>query len=244
MTTALAQLEPSNMAELMQFSTWLAKSQLIPKALQGKPADVAIVLMKGRDLGLTSMQALATINVIEGKPVMASELIVALCVRNSEVCEFFRLVESTAEKATFEAKRRGSPSATRITWTIQQAQRAGLLGKDNWKRHTEAMLRWRASAALARAEFPDLTLGIVTPEEAEEIASTGEARDVTPQSPPAATRTEEVKNLLKAKAISVVDVQPGETEEQAVARESTAPADPAPRSEPPTSFAAPMEFGP
>src|SRR5690606_14566168 len=81
-------------------------------------------------------------------------------------CKYFRLVESTDERATYETLREGEPEPTRITWTIQQAAKAGLTGRQNWKAHPAAMLRARASAALARAVYPDVAMGIYDPDEA------------------------------------------------------------------------------
>src|SRR5690606_27529948 len=42
----------------------------------------------------------------------------------------------------------------------------GLTGRSNWKAHPAAMLRARASAALARAVYPDVAMGIYDPDEA------------------------------------------------------------------------------
>ena len=44
---ALPTIAPQNLNEVMQFSEMIAKSQIIPKALQGKPADIAVILMNG-----------------------------------------------------------------------------------------------------------------------------------------------------------------------------------------------------
>jgi hypothetical protein len=226
------------MEELMKFSNWLSTSQLIPRALQKKPADIALVLMRGRDLGISSLQALSCINVIEGKTVLAAELLLALCVREKGVCEYFRLLESTPQKATCEAKRSGC-EAVRLSYTIQEAQGAGLAGKDNWKRHPATMLRWRCIGALAKTVFPDLAMGLYTPDEAEEIAAN--AAQTTAPSEPAVpsgwknpwveqeaktetvsqptTKTSRLREKLKAK---VVDVKQGQTEDEAEVKHNEA----------------------
>ena len=166
--SAITPFKPENMEQGMKLAEWMSKSTLIPRSLQNKPSDVLIVMMKGMELGLQPMQALAGIHVIEGKAVVGSELIAAQCLKHPKVCEFFRLVKSDALAATYEAKRVGAEKVT-LSYTIEQAQRAGLTGKDNWKRHTETMLRWRCTSALARAVFPDLVMGMVDQDEADEI---------------------------------------------------------------------------
>lgn len=80
------------------------------------------------------------------------------------VCEYFQLLETTDEIATYETKRRGE-QPIRLSYTIGQARNAGLGNKDTWKGHAQAMLRARASMALARAVYPDVTSGHVALEE-------------------------------------------------------------------------------
>lgn len=173
----------------------LSKSALIPQALRGKPADVLVVLMKGRELGLQPMQALGEINCIQGRAVVSAQLKVGRCVRD-KVCAYFRLVSSDGKQATYETQRKGS-EPVKLTWTMQQAQAAGLTGKDNWKAHPEAMLRARCSSALATAVYPDLVLGLDTKEEVADrvdgIVQSPE-RDVTPVKP----RAEEMRERAKA----------------------------------------------
>lgn len=211
--TRITTFEPANIDQAMKLSETLAKSALIPSALRNKPADILIVMMKGRELGLTSMQSFAGIHVIEGKAVLSAELLMGLVIKRRDICEYFVLVESNEKLATYKTKRVGCPEVS-LTYTIEQATVAGLVNKDNWKKHRATMLRWRAGAALAKGQYADLTLGLVTEDEAEEIVE----REVnTPSANPEAVRA-----MLEGKRppISIVDVRPGETEEQATARAS------------------------
>jgi len=163
-------LAPRTMGDALVLSERLAASHLIPEPLRGKPDDVLVVLMKGRELGLAPMQSLSSIHVISGKAVCEASLMVGLCVSRPAVCKYFTLVESTTDHATYETLRVGSPEPVSLTYTIKEAQGAGLTSKSNWKTHPAAMLRARASGALARAAYPDLVAGIYTPDEAEEFS--------------------------------------------------------------------------
>jgi hypothetical protein len=141
-----------------------AASSLAPDALRGKPHDALIVLMAGRELGLAPMQSMRMLGVIKGKVTLAADATVAL-VRRSGECLQWRLVESTASKATYLTQRKGDTEPTTLTWTIEQAQRAGLTGGQGWRSYPEAMLRARCAAALARIVYPDLVAGIYDPDE-------------------------------------------------------------------------------
>jgi hypothetical protein len=156
--------EPSSIDEALRLSKLLVASHLLPKGVQTPEAAFAIVLT-GRELGLTAMQSLRSLHIIEGKPTMSADLVAALVKSRPEVCEYFRLVESSAEAATYETKRKGEPSPTRMSFTMADATRAGVTAKDNWRKYPSAMLRARCITALARAVYPDLVLGVYDPDE-------------------------------------------------------------------------------
>jgi hypothetical protein len=166
--TALAPFEPTNIIEAMKLAETLSSSSLVPTSLRGKPSDVLVVMMKGRELGLPPMAALANIHVIEGKAVCSSDLMQGIVLASGK-CKYFRLVESTADRCTYETERRDTPGATRITWTREDAQRANLLSKDNWRKYPAAMLRARCAADLARDVYPDVAAGLYETDEGDDF---------------------------------------------------------------------------
>lgn len=166
--SALTAFEPQSLGELMKLADWMAGSQLLPKHLQEKPRDIVLIAMKGRELGITLMQAIAGIYIIDGKTVLAADLIVAVVKRSPDV-EFFRLVESSDAIATYEAKRCDDPQPTRLSFTIAQAQTAGLAGRGTWQKYPAAMLRARCSSALAKIVDPGKTMGLYDTDEGEDM---------------------------------------------------------------------------
>lgn len=158
---------------LMAVARKVFNSGFVPKDCTSEDAVFAMMLM-GVELGFEPMQSLAAVHSIKGKLSLRTDAMVALCVR-SPVCKHFVLVEGTDKVATYEALREGHPAPTRLTYRIEQAQRAGLLSNPQWKNHPEAMLRARCSGALARLVFPDLVAGVYIPDEAEEIAANDNA---------------------------------------------------------------------
>ncbi len=160
-----------------------AASSLAPDALRGKPHDALIVLMAGRELGLAPMQSMRMLGVIKGKVTLAADATVAL-VRRSGECLQWRLVESTAQRATYTTQRKGDTEPTMLTWTIEQAQRAGLTGGQGWRSYPEAMLRARCAAALARIVYPDLVAGIYDPDELAVPLDSGRVETLRPVEAP------------------------------------------------------------
>jgi hypothetical protein len=161
--------EPNSIAEALQLAKVLVDSKLLPRAI-GTPQQAFTVMAAGKELGLTAMQALRSIHVIDGKPSCSADLILALVKKRRDVCRYFRLVTSTDKVATYETLREGDPEATSLSFTIEDAQRAQLTGKTNWKQYPAAMLRARCIAALARAVYPDLVLGVYETDELDRSA--------------------------------------------------------------------------
>jgi hypothetical protein len=206
-TTALdskRDFEPRDLSGLLVLAKILAASNVIPKAYVGKHENVVSAIVCGRELGMTAMQSLRGIHVIEGRPTLGSDTMAGI-VKSDARCEYFALVESTDERAVYRTKRRSDPEPVTMSFTIEEANLAGLTGKDTWKKYPKAMLRARAIAALARAVYPDVLGGLYDPDE---VPESEPPRNVTP---PAEAKP-------RKQAASVVVVPP------AVSVESTTPA--------------------
>jgi hypothetical protein len=180
----MSDLATLDMPNAMGLATTLSKSALIPVALRGKPGDVLVVLLTGQELGLGAMQALRSIHVVDGKPSLSADLMVGLCQRRRDVCEYFMCKETTPTRATYVTKRAGDPQPTELSWTLEQAKQAGLAGRGTWSKYPDAMLRARCASALARLVYPDL-LGGVYDSDSDELGHNKEPVDLpTVATPP------------------------------------------------------------
>ena len=140
-----------------------------------KSTEEAMIRMAtGMELGLSPMQSIRGVYVIASggvsRPTLSADMMVGVCKMRTDLCRYFRLVESTDRRATYETQRVGDPEPVRMTYTIEQAQRAGLSGRGTWQAHPEAMLRARAASSLARAVYQDLLNGLYDPDELVEVA--------------------------------------------------------------------------
>lgn len=165
---------PRNMTEVQSLAEVLSKSTLLPDALKGKAPDVVVQILAGQELGLAPMASIRGVHIVQGKPILSADTMVGL-VMSSGLCEYFTQIEGTATSVTFETKRKGSPHPQRCTWTMDDAKRAGIHTKDNWRLHPRQMLAARARSELARSVYPDVLAGVYAPEE---------HVDVRPMSPP------------------------------------------------------------
>lgn len=180
---------PATIDEAMRLADMLAKSQMVPRAYQGKPEDILVATIWGREIGLATLQALQNISVINGKPSVYGDAAMAL-VQASPVCEgvdeFFEGEGTPNPIAVCVAHRKGRKPVT-AKFSVDDAKRAGLWGKQGpWQAYPKRMLQMRARGFALRDAFPDVLKGLITAEEAQDYPDEAKPRppkDITPRNP-------------------------------------------------------------
>ena len=161
----------ASMADAIQFSTMVSKTEFAPKDFRGKPEACLLAIQHGSEIGLSPMQALQSIAVVNGRPAVYGDTALAVCI-GSSVCEYVReTVEGDGESmvAICEAKRRGYEKPTVVRFSVADAKKAGLWGKQGpWTQYSRRMLQMRARGFALRDTFPDILRGLVTAEEAQD----------------------------------------------------------------------------
>jgi hypothetical protein len=156
---------PTTFDSACNLAKLLANSDLVPKDFRNKWENCFVAMQWGNELGLSPLQAVQNIAVINGRPSLWGDAAIAL-VRASPVCEYVREHEGDATRGVCRVKRRGDPMEQVRTFTIEEAKAAGLLSKDSpWKYYPKRMLQMRARAFALRDVFPDVLKGISIAEE-------------------------------------------------------------------------------
>ena len=109
-------------------------------------------------VGLSLGQALQDVHMIKGRPTLSATAQLALA-RRSGVRT--RWIESTNKIAHLRLWIPGDPEPVDEAYTIEDAQRGGLLSSGTWKGHPRAMLRARCITAAIRAHCPEVLGGMV-----------------------------------------------------------------------------------
>jgi len=132
----------------------------------GTPEQAMLVIMAGREFGLGAMASLRSFHVVEGKPTMSAQAMMARCLEHGS-CKMFRVVRSKCSNdlAVVEVQRHGWPEAETYTWSIEDAKRAGLASRPNWSKYPREMLINRCIAEAARFVWPEVMAGVYAPEE-------------------------------------------------------------------------------
>ena len=166
-------LMPKTFNEKYQMAKILATSGLIPQGLN-TPEKVCVALEWGHELQLSPMVAVNNITVINGKPTLSVDIMSAIVKRSPEFggIEWKELTDKAAE-CVVTRKSMNYEEKTSSRFTFDDAVKAGLTGKDVWKKYPKRMLKHRCLSYGLRDAFPDILAGLYSPEEMESISKPG-----------------------------------------------------------------------
>jgi hypothetical protein len=169
-------LTPSSLEEAMKFAEIMAKSSIVPKGYQGKAADILVAVQMGAELGLKPIQALQNIAVINGKPSVYGDAMLALVQANSAFEDIKEHFDEKLQAAVCIVKRINQSEHT-VIYSIEDAKKAGLWNKSGpWQQYPKRMLQMRARGFALRDKFADALGGLISAEEARDYPI-----DVTPK---------------------------------------------------------------
>lgn len=155
MTNAITQ---HGVSEIEKMANSIAKSRLFGM----KTVEEAVALMLiAQSEGRHPASAAQDYHIIQGRPALKADAMLARFLSAGGKVEWHKY-EPTIVDATFSHPQGGT---IRFAWTIEDAKRIGLAGKDNWRNYPRAMLRARVISEGIRTVFPGVAVGMYTPEE-------------------------------------------------------------------------------
>lgn len=182
-------LQVSSVDDLARLARVFAASGLFGRAgnQETQVAECAIRLMAGMEAGFSPFASATGVHIINGRPAFSANLLAQAVRRHPDYD--YRVLEKTATVCKIRFLSRGEDLGTE-TFTIEMAERAGLLKNPTWRSYPEAMLFSRALTAGMRTHCPDALGGhpAYTPEE----LGGGDVVPVTVTEPPMLTTTEEL----------------------------------------------------
>lgn len=174
-TTGVEYLASKSIEEKFRWASAYLKGGMVPASYKN-PTQVMVGLEYARELEVPPLVGIRNIAVIKGTPSIWGELPLALVKRSgkleskSEFCFDKDLKKICWENGNITAEVYGAYCRTmRVgdedeleTWfTLDDAKRAGLLGRDNvWKTYPRRMLQMRARSQNLKDNFPDVLLGL------------------------------------------------------------------------------------
>lgn len=165
-------LQLRSLNDLASFAITISNSGLAPQGFK-TPDAIMVAIQHGMELGLSPMASLQSIAVINGRPTLYGDGLMAVA-RAHPACEdvietFERGEGDDNMKAVCEVRRKGCVPVVR-SFSVAQAKKAALWGKSGpWSLYPQRMLQMRARAFALRDAFADALKGFRCTEEERDI---------------------------------------------------------------------------
>lgn len=171
-------LTPRNIEEAFRLAQAFVKSGMLPSRYD-KPEMVFAAMQYAQELGLRPLTALRQIAVVKGTPCIFGDLPLSLCQAKGlvewirewwfdkdgkKICSENGNLTTTAFGAVTQAKRKGDPEVIECSFTLEEAEKAGLTKNPTWASYPKRMLRYRARSQALKDKFPDALNGIAIAE--------------------------------------------------------------------------------
>lgn len=162
---------PKNYDEAMKLAEIMASSQLVPQTFRNHPQDIMMAMMWSHTLGIPVVQGLQYICVINGKPCIYGDGMLAIVMGSGKLADIKEEIvgEGDGRVAKCTVWRRGKETPVIGTYSMAEARQATLLTKDSWRKFPARMLKMRARAYALRDAFPDVIAGIGAAEEQDDV---------------------------------------------------------------------------
>lgn len=173
---------PGAMGQMQQMADYLSKADIIPTIYKNKPENCFIALEFAQRIGWSALEVMQGLYVIQGKPSWSSQSLITFSnssgkytpvryrMTGEEGTDSWGCIAYMTEKETGELLE--GPEVT-----IGAAKKEGWYQKagSKWQSLPSLMLHYRAATFLIRLYAPELTMGLRTMEEAEDM------KNITPK---------------------------------------------------------------
>lgn len=165
---------PKTFQDAVKFSQMVSDSDLAPQDFRGKPANVLIAIQMGFELGLSPMAAIQNIAVINGRPSIWGDAMLAIVQANPRYLWHKEWIDGEGDNMTAHCQvmRRGFQDPIESKFSVADAKTAKLWGnekKDPWLKFPKRMLQMRARGFALRDAFADALRGLFLAEEARDL---------------------------------------------------------------------------
>ncbi len=181
---------PTTMEEAWRLSEALSSSGLVPDAYKGKPRDCLIALDLAGRLGVGWLAIMQSVYSVHGRLGMESKLVASLINTSGIFTDplDYEVVGDDSDKDNYKVRAFATRKSTGkvlygpwITWKLVRAEAWDSKAGSKWKTMPDQMFHYRAASWFANRHCPEVKIGMMTTEEAEELpAKHVESTDVTP----------------------------------------------------------------
>lgn len=188
--------ELTGFQELTEWGKFAVQSGVLPAGITAMQAMA--IIQTGKELGIGPMQSLRSMQFVNGRLTLSTQLMLALARRDYGI-----VVEEMRDEPNqcTVTLRRGEERITTV-YTMEMATKAKLTAKPAWSNHPEQMLRYRALSSNLKIIAPDSSLNLATMEEAEDLEPLRVPAGLDPEK--SVPITENSETITKGQRIEII----------------------------------------
>lgn len=157
-----------------QMAKGLSESTLVPVQFQKNPANCLIALEQSNRLGISPMAVMQNLYIVQGRPSFSSSFIIALINSSKKYDMELQFDEEEKDGKPYACTCWTELNGRRVSGikiTMDMADNEGWLNKNGskWKTIPQVMLRYRAASFFARMNCPELSIGLYSKEELDDM---------------------------------------------------------------------------
>jgi hypothetical protein len=163
-----------------------AGSSMVPKHYQNNIGNVMIAENIARRMRADVLMVMQNLYIVSGTPAWSSQFLIAtfnVCGRFAPVRYRFSGAEGTddygCEAVTRDLESGEEIVGTKVTWKMAREEGWSTKGGSKWKTMPGQMFRYRSAAFLVRSTAPEISMGLLTKEELEDVHGESETPKAT-----------------------------------------------------------------
>lgn len=170
-------LVPTSIHEAIQLADVMAKANLVPDHLRGKPGDCLLIVMQAQRWGMDAVSVAQSTSVVHGKLCYEGKLVAAALYAMGAVdgrLHYEISGDGQGASIIVTGTPRGGKGPQSVSgnvkdWRTYGKDKSGNRIDNAWDKMPEDMLVYRGTRQWARRYAPEVLLGVYTPDEMEDI---------------------------------------------------------------------------
>lgn len=172
---------PTDLDGVVRLSKYILASGFAPRGME-RVESIVVAIGMGLEIGLSPMQALQSVAVVNGRPAVFGDAALALVRASGLLTSYTEEWVGDAPKPGAKPAEWPSSYGCRVTvgrkgeephsetFTVEDARSAGLWGKAGpWSQYPKRMLMWRSRTFALRTGFGDVLRGVAIAEEVRDL---------------------------------------------------------------------------
>lgn len=175
-SNAIQQTRSDELSAIWKHARMLADSDIVPAQYRGKPANCVIAIEMAERLNTVAMMVMQNLYIVSGNPSWSSKFLIGSVNVSKRFTPLRYRYEGKEGSKDWSCRAVATDVETkeelvgpRVSMAMAEAEGWSTKNGSKWKTMPEMMLAYRSAAFWTRLYCPEISMGLLTTEEAEDV---------------------------------------------------------------------------